>query len=123
MKKKLWIMVGAPGSGKSTWIKDRINTFKGSCAVVSRDKIRFALLDEGDDYFSKEKLVWEEYIKAAKAALFLNDNTFLDATHLNETSRTKILRALKDSLKDVEINAIVIKPSLDIILKQNNMRE
>ena len=52
--KKLYVMCGGPGSGKSTWIKKNLPTFKGYTKVVSRDEIRFSLVKEGEEYFSKE---------------------------------------------------------------------
>lgn len=122
-KRKLYLMCGIPGSGKSTWIQNHKNKFAGTVKVISRDKIRFSMLKDDDDYFSKEDEVWEEFIKQAKISLQENDNTILDATHLNVSSRSKILRALKDSLKNIEICAIVIAPPVDVAIKQNNMRE
>ena len=116
-------MCGIPGSGKSTWIQNHKNKFTGTVNIVSRDKIRFSILKEGEDYFSRENEVWNEYVNQAKKSLQENDNTILDATHINLSSRSKILRALKDNLKDVEICAIVIKTDLDTAIKQNNMRE
>lgn len=110
------------GSGKSTWIQNNISGFKGDTAVISRDIIRFSMIKEGEDYFSKEKEVWKEYVRQAKESIINNDNTILDATHLNEVSRSKILRALGKNLKNVEINAIVIKTSLEKTLKQNSQR-
>ena len=91
--KTLWLMCGIPGSGKSTWIREHEKYFEPSYKVISRDEIRFSMLGENDDYFSKEKEVWDEYVKQAKDSLSKNDDTILDATHLNEASRTKILRA------------------------------
>ena len=122
-KHKLYMLVGVPGSGKSTWIQNHIDFFKNSYSVISRDAIRFAELKEDDDYFSKENIVWDKYVFAAKNSLKENENTILDATHLNEKSRAKVLNALKDCLKDVEINTIVMNTSLNRTIAQNNMRE
>ena len=46
-------MVGAPGAGKSTFIKNNKDKLCGSVNIVSRDEIRFSLLKDGDEYFSK----------------------------------------------------------------------
>ena len=122
-KARLWLMCGIPGSGKSTWIQNHKNYFSTSCKIVSRDAIRFSLLKEGENYFSKEKETWNEYVRQAKESLKENVDTILDATHLNEPSRGKILRALGDDIKDVEINAIVIDTTLGTALERNEQRE
>ena len=121
-KARLWLMCGVPGSGKSTWVQNHKNFFAEKVAIISRDEIRFSLLKEDDNYFSKEKEVWNEYIAKAKKSLKENTDTVLDATHLNEKSRGKILRALGNSLKGVEINIIVINSGLKRALEQNNLR-
>jgi len=122
-KRNLYIMCGVPGSGKSTWLKNHECFFDPSHAVISRDAIRFGVIKEGDEYFSKENEVWVEFVRQAKESLTNNVDTILDATHLNVASRTKILRELKDSLKGVHINAIVINTSLNTCLDQNEQRE
>ena len=122
-KSKLWILVGMPGSGKSYWVANHKDYFPGSCVSVSRDTIRFILVKEDEPYFSKEKKVFEKFVENIKVGLCYYDNTIADATHINPSSRGKLLRALGDSLKDVEINAIVIDTCLAKCLEQNAMRE
>jgi predicted kinase len=119
---KLYVLVGVPGSGKSTWIANHQAAFKHPYKVVSRDKIRFSLLKENEDYFSKEKETYNQYIKEIKENLNDGYDVFADATHLNRGSRTKLLRALRESLKDITVEAIVINVSLKTALKQNNLR-
>ena len=122
-KKKLFVMCGNAGCGKSTWIQNNLDTFKGSSQIISRDDIRFSLLKEGDDYFSKEDKVFEIYVSEIKKSLDFNDNTFADATHLNESSRGKLLRRIGSALKGVEVIAIVIKVPLEVSLDQNEKRK
>ena len=121
-KKKLWLICGIPGLGKSTWSLNHKNFFEGRGDIVSRDIIRFSLLKEGENYFSHEKEVLTEYVESAKASLKCNDDTILDATHLNSPSRAKILRALKDNLKDVEINVIFFTGKTSTALERNANR-
>ena len=119
---KLYMMVGVPGSGKSTWILNHQAKFKRPYKVVSRDQIRFALVKEDEEYFSKEKEVFEKFVEAIKEGLDSDLDVYADATHLNEASRSKLLRALGTSLKGVKVEAIVIRPSFDTIVKQNAQR-
>ena len=121
--KRLILMVGIPGSGKSTLLANHEAALSPKHSIISRDAIRFSLLKEGEEYFSKEKEVWREYVSQAKKSLEENDDTVLDATHLNEASRGKILRALGTSLKDVAVIAVVVNPGLETAIAQNNTRE
>ena len=122
-KSKLWVMIGVPGSGKSYWIRNHIDFFDGTIDIISRDVIRFNLLEDGDDYFAKEKQVFDIFVNKIKKSLETNDHTIADATHLNGSSRGKLFRALGDTLKDVEINAIVIDTCLAKCIEQNNQRQ
>ena len=116
-------MVGAPASGKTHWIFNHIDFFTGSINVISRDVIRFNLLEDDDEYFSKEKEVFEIFTRQIKDSLEKNNHTIADATHLNGSSRGKLFRALGDSLKNVEINAIVMDTCLAKCIEQNNQRQ
>ena len=119
-KSKLYLMCGIPGSGKSTYLKTR---FVERPKVISRDEIRFSMVKEDEEYFSKEKEVYAEFISQIKEALKIETEVFADATHLNEISRAKILRSLGESLKDVEVNVIWVRVSLKTALTQNENRK
>lgn len=119
---KLWIMCGVPGLGKSTWIKNNLSKFKGTVKVVSRDEIRFSMVAEDEEYFSKENEVYNEFIKQIKEGIDICDNVIVDATHLNEGSRSKLLRNLNRSLVGVEVNAIVLRANVEIALERNEKR-
>ena len=125
MKHRLWLMAGIPGSGKSTWIKEHINWFSDSCKVISRDEIRFSMLEENDEYFSKEKEVWNEFIKQTKESLEMNVDTILDATHISAASRCKVLFALNfdTDMSDIEINVIYVNVTLETAKYQNSLRK
>ena len=56
----LYVMSGMPGSGKTHYCKEH----KNDGIHVSRDAIRFALLEDGDNYFAHEN---EVYVKTTKS--------------------------------------------------------
>ena len=119
-KRKLYLMMGCPGSGKSTYLKTRFS--QPPLAVISRDEIRFSMVKEDEEYFSHENEVYAEFIRQIKDALDFNAEVFADATHLNETSRAKTLRALGESIKDVEVNVIWVRVPVEVALRQNENR-
>ena len=65
MKNKLYVMIGCPGSGKSTYAKKHFP----HALYVSRDEIRFNLIAENEEYFSKEDEVFTEFINAINLGL------------------------------------------------------
>ena len=121
-KRKLYLMMGCPGAGKSTYLKTNLINFQNP-VVISRDNIRFSMVKENEEYFSKENEVYAEFISQIKDALRFEVEVFADATHLNELSRVKTLRALGESLKDVEVNVIWVRVPVEVALNQNENRK
>lgn len=124
----MWLMVGTPGSGKSTFAKNILfdsNTMR----YISRDEIRFSILRKGDNYFAKEKKVYDEFIRKIKAALDDEDNyltsIIVDATHLNWTSRRKLLSALgmlNGQYSWVKVIPVIMNTSVNECINRNAKR-
>ena len=118
--KRIFMLSGIPGSGKSYYA---ITHATGSDRVISRDEIRFALLNENDQYFDKEKKVFNKWIDTINEAIGDPncENIYLDATHLNTMSRIKTLFHL--ALADVdEVNLVIIDTPLEVCLERNSKR-
>ena len=115
-------MCGPPGTGKSTWVKNFIESAENQVKVVSRDEIRFAKLQESEDYFNKENEVFDDFIKQLNDALHDNqyDAVVADATHLTQRSRNKVLDQL--DLENVEIIPVVMLTSMTTALARNEKR-
>lgn len=113
---KLFVLMGVPGSGKSTWCKNHITNE----TYVSRDEIRFSLISENDEYFSKESIVFNTFIEKINNALNNGEDVFADATHLNRASRNKIIKQIHAPVE--EINVIWIKTPLEEALRRNSQR-
>lgn len=113
----MYMMIGVPGVGKSYYIEQHRNP---GTLVISRDKIRFNMLKDKDEYFSKEKEVYDEFIRQINAAIERGETFYVDQTSLNRGSRKKLFDNLKN--KPDKVIAIYLKSSLDKILKQNSLR-
>lgn len=125
--KKLFLLCGPAGSGKTTWIKKQIEMVNYPCLHISRDAVRMEFLKEEDkNIFAYEDDVFDEFCRRIEAAI-LDENgadvIFVDATHLNEGSRGKLLRRIGPALKGVEVIAVVIKVPLEVSLDQNEKRK
>ena len=115
---KLIMMIGIPGSGKSTYVKKNYPDI----IPVSRDVIRFELLDErGGNYFDYEDEVFEKFIAQIIGSLVGEEITIADATHLNKKSRAKVLSRVAQFANEIE--AVVIDVPLETAFAQNDKRE
>lgn len=119
----LYILCGASGSGKSTWaqsfIKDAVDT-----KWVSRDKIRFSLLKEDEDYFAHEKEVFTIFVKSIVDGLKNDWNVIADATHLNIASRKKLIQGIDTrGYKNYEIVYVIFNTDVNTCIERNKARE
>lgn len=115
----LHILMGTPGSGKSTWIRNHLDEHT---VWISRDDVRFSIVAEDEEYFSKEKQVFKEFIRRIDNALENGYDVFADATHLNKASRNKLLRAVNHKLA-LNVDVIWIKTPLSECIYRNDNRK
>lgn len=124
MSSHLYVMVGAPGSGKSTWIRKNMKTlFKESmCLYVSRDVIRYNMLGDTDEYFSHEREVFNEMIYQIVDGLKQGLSVFADASHLNHASRAKLINAINKHYTDYDVRFVFFDTCLATCIKRNAQR-
>lgn len=124
MNKTLWIMCGAPASGKSWFAKNKLMK-DSNWDYISRDEVRFSMIKDDEEYFSHETAVFNKFVEKIAIALdWGHDNVIADATHLNWGSRRKLLQALSKNcvLEDVDVIPVVIDAKLKDIFEHNKLR-
>lgn len=120
-QKKVWILAGVPGSGKTTWVREEISQRGG--VHCSRDEIRFSLLKDGEDYFAHEDEVFRIWLEKVSAAILSPDveDVYIDATHLTEKSRAKVINQLPKG--DYKLVMVIFDIPLEVCLERNAKRE
>jgi predicted kinase len=116
--RELHLLVGCPGSGKSYFV----NQQEGM--KISRDQIRFAMLKPNDDYFAKERQVFETFVFEVNTALNSGENVVVwaDATHNKIQGRKDLLKNLNIP-KNTKLVVENFTTPLNTCLFRNNLRE
>ena len=125
MNKTLWLMCGAPASGKSWFARNKLMK-DSNWDYISRDEVRFSMIKDDEEYFSHETAVFNAFIGKITFALeYGNDNIIADATHLNWGSRRKLLKALNKyyPIEELNIIPVVIDAKLEDVFERNKLRD
>ena len=119
---KLIMMVGAPGSGKSTFAKTMAEEYK-NMIIVSRDEIRYSIVKENEEYFSREDDVIAEYYYTIAKNLDEGKTVIADATQLNPKGRNKVFTNVKFLAKEpFTVETILFNVPIETCIKRNDFR-
>lgn len=117
-----FMMVGLPGSGKSTFARNVLSVSPGA-VVHSSDEIRCELLGDENDQ-TQQALVFSTLHERVFSDLRAGKNVVYDATNINYKQRKQFVdrvRALR--IRDLQITCVFMAVSYERCLQQNHERE
>jgi predicted kinase len=109
------ILVGLPGSGKTTWRKTKVaQGYKG--VVINPDDVRKSIFGA---YFDpkKERNVWKYIYGKLRKALLKGETICFDATNVKKKRRQALIRLGHEY--DAYLEAIYFKVPPEVALKRN----
>lgn len=115
---KVFIMVGVPGSGKSTIAKEISKKYNAK--ILSSDKIREKLFGS-EDCQENGYLVFSTLYCMARESLEKGENIIIDATNINRKARKEVFSKLKEF--NFEKIAVVKEVPIEVAKKRNKSRD
>lgn len=120
MKHKLIVMMAPSGVGK-TYLANYIKDSHEDVVIVSRDKIRAAVLGGEEWSEDLEVKVKQNYFEAITKMLKTHSTVIADATHLTLNSRQELFEGISIP-GNTEIVGVWIESSVSTAIKQNAAR-
>ena len=114
------LMVGLPGSGKST-VATKIAANEPNTMILSSDQICAELFGSEEEQSNSSK-VFSTLITRMREALEEGQNVIVDATNINFKSRRGILAAVPNTVCPQK-RAILLTPSFETCKKQDSKRK
>jgi predicted kinase len=121
---EIYILVGLPGSGKSTWVNSKIRNSPISYDIVSSDNIIEKIAKKQNKTYSEvfvdnasyaNKQIWIDF----KNAINSNHSIIWDQTNMSIKKRSDILRKVPENYKKI---AVVFNLDDDELIKRLDAR-
>lgn len=119
--KTVYLLIGLPGAGKTTFAKQKLSNAK----IIELDEVREELSNKGiigKEYSSQDnEIVFKEFNKSILDAISKNDEVVIDATNARLTERQSIY----DLLKDYKPKFVIINftDSKEVVLERIKKRQ
>lgn len=108
------ILVGVPGSGKSTWAKQR------GKLILNKDSIRSMFYGKYDFINADEKIINSILYHIVKELLRNKRDFIIDECNISKERRVELIRFIKNNaVGECQINAIFFKPNPEVSLVDN----
>ena len=118
----LYVMVGIPGSGKSTWAKVNLT----DAEYISRDTVRLSIIKDNEDLFAHEDEVYDKFVSILADGLRNNRNMVADATHMSHGARAKLVRAIEKAgvkADQYQIVFVYMNTPIEECIRRDDLRE
>ena len=113
------IMIGMPGSGKTSYAKKHLLT--SNSVYLSSDQTRIDMYGFEDQTHNGE--VFERMKQETILALQNGFDVIYDATNLVRKRREALIKDIKNRISNVEINAYICCTPINIVLERNMKRK
>ena len=118
--KRAFILIGIPGSGKSTFAQGIINSSRGRARLVSLDNCRKIVNGDSSDQ-SNFPEVLEHFCMRLESLMGVNFDIVVDNTNTRVKDRKNLCSILKD--KGYEVHAIWLDCSVEQAMSNQSRRE
>lgn len=112
----LYVLIGIPGSGKSTFCKDL------KLPVVSTDSIRYQMFGDEADQSNPEQVFFRAY-GMVSVCLHCGSDVVFDATSTTEWSRKTLLTKMKNCIGEFRKVAILFMTPVEECKRRNASRQ